>query len=138
MEMTLNWQEGLSFVGSNQLGHTVLMNNDQDENGTRKGFSPIELTAISLGGCTGMDVISILQKKRQDVHNLEIKVRTERVEEHPRVWSLVEIKYIVTGKDVDPAAVERSIQLSMENYCPVQNMLKHAVKISSSFEIIPA
>ena len=136
MDMKLDWQEGLNFIGSNESGHSVVINNDKDENGNKKGFSPIELTAISMGGCAGLDVISILQKKQQDVHGLEIKVHTERVEKHPRVWSEVEITYIVTGKNIDPVAVERAIQLSTENYCAVQNMLKHAVTIKNRFEII--
>lgn len=136
MDIKLDWQEGLSFTASNEFGHSVVINNDRDEKGKKKGFSPTELTAISMGGCTGLDVISILQKKRQDVHDLEIKVHTERVKEHPRVWSSVEITYVVTGKNIDPAAVERSIQLSMDNYCAVQNMLKQAVEIKSRFEII--
>jgi len=136
MDMKLDWQEGLRFIGSNESGHTVVINNDLDEKGNKKGFSPVELTAISMGGCTGMDVISILKKKRQDVHALEIKIHTERVEKHPRVWSEAVITYIVTGKNIDPKAVERAIQLSVENYCAVHNMLKQAVSISNRYEII--
>jgi putative redox protein len=83
-------------------------------------------------------VISILEKKRQAVTAFQVKVETHRKEEHPKVWTHVMIDYLVTGKDIDPAAVERAIQLSSEKYCPAQNMLKLAVKIESRYEIIPA
>ncbi len=136
MVMKLQWQEGLNYVGSDGLGHEVLISNENDDEGNRKSFSPIELVALGLGGCGGMDVISILQKKQQDVHNLEILVDTKRVETHPRVWSKVDITYVVTGKNIDPAAVERSIELSADRYCSANNMLKKAVEIEHHYEII--
>ena len=138
MQASLKWQDGLTFVGQNDSGHTVMVTNDRDEQGERTGISPIQLTALSLGGCTAMDVISILKKKRQAVSAFEVVVHTERVEEYPRVWSQAEIEFIVTGKDIDPAAVERAIELSAEKYCSVSNMLRHGVEISHSYKIIEA
>jgi putative redox protein len=136
MQVQLDWKEGLSFSGSTASGFSLETSNDQDENGEKKGIIPLELMALSLGGCTGMDVISILQKKRQEVSAFEVKVNTSQVERHPRVWSQVEIEYIVTGKNIDPIAVERAIFLSADKYCPTQNMLKKAVEIDHSFQII--
>ena len=136
MQANLKWQDGLTFIGQNDSGHAVELTNDRDEQGERTGISPIQLTALSLGGCTAMDVISILKKKRQAVSGFEVVVNTERVEEHPRVWSQAEIEFIVTGKDIDPAAVERAIELSAEKYCSVSNMLRHGVDISHSYKII--
>jgi putative redox protein len=69
------------------------------------------------------------------VQSFEVRVNTRRGEEHPRVWNFVQIEYILTGTNIDPAAVERAIQLSSDKYCPVQNMLKHAVKIETRYEI---
>ena len=138
MQASLKWQDGLTFVGQNDSGHTVMVTNDRDEQGERTGISPIQLTALSLGGCTAMDVISILKKKRQAVSDFEVVVRTERVEEYPRVWSQAEIEFIVRGKDIDPAAVERAIELSAEKYCSVSNMLRQGVEISHSYKIIEA
>jgi len=83
-----------------------------------------------------MDVISILQKKRQDVTDFEVKVHTEKAENHPRVWTSVNIEYIVTGNNIDPKAVERAMFLSYERYCPAQNMIKKAVDIDMSYKII--
>jgi putative redox protein len=85
-----------------------------------------------------MDVLSILQKKRQDVTAFEVRVERERKEEHPRVWTRVQIEYLVTGNGVDPKAVERAIELSSTKYCPAQNMLKKAVEIQTSYRIIAA
>ncbi len=136
MAMKLAWKDGLNYEGSDELGHSILISNEKDEEGKRKSFSPIELVALGLGGCGGMDVISILKKKKQDVHGLEIQVNPTRVETHPRVWSAVEITYIVSGKNIDPAAVERAIYISSEKYCSVHNMLKHSVEIKHSFQIV--
>ncbi len=136
MVMKLAWQDGLNFEGSDELGHSVLISNEKDEDGERKSFSPIQMVALGLGGCGAMDVISILRKKKQDVHALEISVDSTRVETHPRVWTHVKITYVVTGKNIDPAAVERSINISAEKYCSVHNMLNKAVEISHSFEIV--
>jgi putative redox protein len=137
MQVTLNWKEGLSFTGQAPgSGYSLDVSNDIESGGAGDGLRPMELIALGLGGCTGIDVISILKKKRQDVTVFEVRVKTERKEEHPRVWTHVLIEYIVTGKDIDPAAVERAIQLSKEKYCPAQNMLKMAVKIESRYEIV--
>ncbi|MEX2161238.1 MAG: OsmC family protein [Anaerolineales bacterium] len=135
MKVALKWKQGLSFSGSAPSGHSLDMSAYQDVGGTGDGFAPVELVALGLGGCTGMDVISILQKKRQDVKAFEVRVTTERKEEHPRVWTRAVIEYLITGKDIDPAAVERAIQLSSEKYCPVQNMLRPAVKLETRYEI---
>jgi putative redox protein len=76
-----------------------------------------------------------LQKKKQDVQNLQVRVTTERKEEHPKVWTRALIEYFITGKSVDPAAVERAIELSHDKYCIVQNMLKASVNIETRYEI---
>lgn len=136
MELTLNWKEKLSFNGSDAEQHQILISNDEDENGQRKGFSPLQLLALGLGACTSMDVISIMQKKRQNVDDFEIKISYDRRDEQPRIWTSAHIEYIVTGKDIDPAALERSIQLSVENYCAAHAMLEKAVPITTSYQII--
>ncbi|MEJ2756997.1 MAG: OsmC family protein [Anaerolineales bacterium] len=103
-----------------------------------EGFRPMELLAMGLAGCTAMDVISILKKKRQNVVDFEVKVHTEKAEQYPKVWTKAVIEYVVTGSGVDPAAVERAMQLSRETYCPAQNMLGQAVNIETKYTIIEA
>jgi len=136
MELTLNWKEKLSFEGTSQEGHKILISNDRDENNDRKGFSPLYLLALGLGACSSMDVISILQKKQQIVDDFEIKINYGQRDEAPRVWETANVEYIVTGKNVDPEALERSIQISIEKYCAAHAMLSQAVDITTSFQII--
>jgi putative redox protein len=130
----------MSFKGTalSGRGRSLDIGAEKEIGGADDGVRPMELIALGLAGCTGMDVISILEKKRQNVTAFQVKINTQRKEEHPKVWTHVMIDYLVTGKDIDPAAVERAIQLSSERYCPAQNMLKLAVKIESRYEIIPA
>jgi putative redox protein len=138
MQVALNWKQGMSFSGKADSGYTLDLSADADVGGAEDGFRPMELVALGLAGCTGMDVISVLEKKRQDVLAFEVRVHTEKADEHPRVWTNVLVEYIITGKDIDPAAVERALQLSYDKYCPAQNMLKLAVKIDHKYQIIPA
>jgi putative redox protein len=95
----------------------------------------MELMGISLAGCTAMDVISILQKKRQNVTGFEVKVHADRANEHPKVFTHVTIEYLIEGHQVDPMAVERAIELSVAKYCPAQAMLTKAVKIDHTYTI---
>lgn len=135
MQVTLDWKQGLSFSGTAPSGHSVDLSAYTDVGGAGNGFAPEELVALGLGGCTGMDVVSILRKKQQDVQKFEVRVTTQKQQEHPKVWTHALIEYIVTGSNIDPAAVERAIQLSSEKYCLVQNMLKASVKIETKYEI---
>lgn len=139
MDATLNWKNGLAFDGqASGSGYQVDLDGDPSVGGGGKGFRPMELMAVSVGGCTAMDVISILQKKRQAVSGFEVRVHTVKAEDYPKVWTELKIKYVVTGKAIDPAAVERAIQLSADKYCPAQNMLDKAVKIQHEYEIVEA
>ena len=100
--------------------------------------SPVQLLLVALGGCTAMDVISILRKKRQQVTGYEVEVLGERrMSEHPRLYTRIEIVHRVRGRDVSPAAVEEAIRLSDTRYCAVHAMLEHGVPITSRFEVVP-
>lgn len=136
MEAKAIWKHGLSFTGTADSGFNVALGSKPVVGGDNDGFRPIELIAIGLAGCTAMDVISILIKKRQNVTNFEVHVQAERAEEHPKVFTHVLIKYIVEGKNIDKTAVERAIELSTTKYCPSHAMLKMAVDIDHMHEII--
>jgi putative redox protein len=114
-------------------GHSLLMD-DRDGN---TGPKPIELVAAGLAGCTAFDVISILRKKRQRVTGYEVRVAAEQASAPPAVFTKVCIHHIVTGYDVDPAAVEAAIHLSEEKYCAVSNMIKKTAALTTTFEIVP-
>ena len=123
MKAKVNWQGKMSFTGTADTGFEVPLGANPKVGGDNDGFRPLELMAVSLAGCTAMDVISILQKKRQEVTDFRVDVDSERTDEHPRVITEAVIEYYVTGKDVDEKAVVRAIELSATRYCPAQSML---------------
>ena len=121
------------FVVETGSGHHLLV--DDKAGGT--GPKPIELVAAALAGCTAFDVITILRgKKRQDVTGYEVRVEAEQAERPPQAFVAVRIHHIVTGRDVDPAAVSEAIRISEEKYCSVEAMLKHNAVVRTTFEVI--
>ena len=135
MQARVNWQEGMSFEGTADSGFSIQLDAKKEVGGEGKGFNPMELMAMSLAGCTAMDVISILRKKRQDVMDFEVRVNADRAEEHPKVFARATIDYIVTGHAVDEKAVLRAIQLTAERYCPAQAMLGQVFPIDLHYQI---
>ncbi len=136
MEASVIWKSGMSFTGTADSGFEVPLGTDPSVGGADDGFRPMELMLVSLGGCTAMDVISILSKKRQNVTGFEVKVDGQRATEHPKVYTALSIKYIVRGKGIDAAAVERAIDLSRDKYCPAQAMLAKIAPITITYEVI--
>jgi putative redox protein len=135
MNASVAWQKGLSFTGRAASGFEVPLGSQPDLGGADDGFHPLELMAVSLAGCTAMDVISILMKKRQAVTAFEVKVHTEQAMEFPKVFTHAVITYLVTGKEVEEAAVLRAIELSATKYCPAQAMLGKVVPMELVYEI---
>lgn len=136
MNAKVTWKKGLSFEGIADFGFTIPLGTSYDLGGDDDGFRPLELMAISLAGCTAMDVISILAKKRQDVTGFEVKVHAERAAEHPKVFTKVFIEYVVSGRNIDQASIERAVELSETKYCSAQAMLKKAVPIEKIITMI--
>jgi len=135
MKATVQWKENLTFIGTPDSGFPVQMDADASLGGTNQGVRPMEMIALGLAGCTGMDVISILRKKRQQVTQFEVRVNAPRSADHPKVFTHALITYIVTGRNVEETAVLRSIELSMTKYCPVQVMLAQAFPMELHYEI---
>ena len=135
MDAKVTWSDRLTFEGTADSGYSIPLGASPDVGGDDDGIRPMELLALGLAGCTGMDVISILLKKRQDVTAFEVRVHAERAEEHPKIFTSVNIEYLVTGRDVDPAAVERAIELSETKYCPAQAMFGKLMPITLSYQI---
>ncbi len=135
MDAKVTWKGRLSFSGTADTGFTLPLGAEPQVGGDNDGFRPMELFLVGLAGCTAMDVISILQKKRQDVTNFEVVVHAERTMEHPRVFTDILIEYIISGHNIDPDAVERAVELSETKYCPGQAMLSKAVPISRKITI---
>jgi putative redox protein len=138
MDAKVVWQNGLSFTGTADTGFTLPLGAESAVGGNEDGFRPIELIAIGLAGCTGMDVISILKKKQQDVTAFDVKVHAERSTEHPKVIMHAVVEYIVTGHNINPEAVKRAVELSVTKYCPAQAMLVKAFPIEQKITIVEA
>ncbi len=136
MDAQVSWKNGLSFSGSADTGFSVPLGAAAEVGGEEDGFRPMELLLVGLAGCTAMDVISILQKKRQNVTSFEVKVHAERSTDHPRVFTEILIEYVVTGKGIDPVSVERAVDLSENKYCPAQAMFSKTVKISHKIKVV--
>lgn len=136
MQAKVEWKGKMSFVGSSDSGFKIDLDTSPDVGGDNDGFRPLELMAISLAGCTAMDVISILKKKQQNVSDFEVRVDVDRAKEHPKVFTGAVITYTVTGKKVDEKAVVRAIQLSAERYCPAHAMLSRIFPIELHYKII--
>jgi len=135
MKATVRWNEKMTFTGMPDSGFPIQLDSDSYFGGTNNGVRPMEMIALGLAGCTAMDVLSILQKKRQKVTSFEVKVDAPRSAEHPKVFTSAVINYVVTGKNVNETAVLRAIELSFTKYCPVQKMLEGAFPMDLRYEI---
>jgi len=112
------------------------MDADDKYGGTDKGMRPMELLLVAIGGCTGMDVASILQKKRLQLNGIEIRVTGTKAETYPKKFTGIELEYIITGKDLPEEAVKKAIESSMEKYCSVKATLEGVAKINYRYTIV--
>ncbi len=135
MDVTLAWKGGMAFEGVADSGFMQILDAEEAVGGNNSAARPMEFIAMGLAGCTGMDVISILHKKRQDVIGFQVKVHLRREREHPKVFSSAVVEYLMTGKGLDESAVLRAIELSVEKYCPVYAMLSKAFPIQMTYKI---
>lgn len=135
MRAKVNWAGKLSFKGSADTGFEVPLGANPKVGGDNDGFRPLELMAVSLAGCTAMDVISILLKKRQEISDFRVEVDANQTDEHPKVFTDAVIEYHVTGKEITEKAVARAIELSATSYCPAQSMLAKVFPITLKYYI---
>ena len=125
----------MAFVGTaTKSGCAIVIDAEPQHGGQGAGPRPMELLLLALGGCTGMDVISILRKKRQDVTSLEVRVKGTRAAEQPRRYEEIEVEFVVWGRNISEAAVARSIELSHDKYCGVTATLNAPVRTSYRIE----
>ncbi len=128
--------KGVTFVGKADSNHWVVMDGPEEFGGSNAGTRPKELVLIALGGCTGSDVASILRKKKVNFKNFYINIEAEVAEEHPQVYTKINLEYVLEGKSINPEDVERAIELSKTKYCSVSFMLKNSVVITHTYKII--
>lgn len=132
------WESDMTFNGTTDDRFNIRMDSSEAVGGHDSGLRPTDLLAIGMAGCTGMDVISILKKKRQEITNFQVLVNVQRAEEHPKVFTQIQIEYVVTGKSIDPSAVERAVELSETKYCPSIAMLGKTAEITHKITLIEA
>src|SRR5215470_7731159 len=131
-------ETGMRFDAQSGSCHSVTLDAAEHGGGQNAGFRPMELLLVGLAGCTGMDVISILRKKRQNVTGYEVRVRGVRAEEHPMVFVEITVEHVITGHHIQPEAVARAIALSEERYCGAGAMLGKVAHLTHTYRIVEA
>ncbi|MDO8880031.1 MAG: OsmC family protein [Coriobacteriia bacterium] len=135
----VKWNGKRRFVAWDEAGHGIVMDASAGYKGDGSGARPVELVLYGLAGCTGMDVISILEKKRQKVTDFDLVVTgTQRTDEYPKIYTRIEVEYVITGIDVKPEAVARAIELSEDKYCSVKGMFGSDVEVVTSYRVLEA
>lgn len=129
--------KGVTFIGKADTQHWITMDGPEEFGGSNAGSRAKELILISLAGCTGADVASLLNKMRIPFNRFEIDVEAEVANEHPKVYTKIELIYQFWGENLDMTKIERAIELSQTKYCPAHAMLKNAVQITSRYELNP-
>ena len=136
-KMVIDWKTNYQLEARNEKGISVKFDAPIEHGGEETALSPMENVLASLAACSSFHVLRILQKKRQQISDYSVEATAERREDPPpRVFTKIHLKYIIKGQKVDPKAVDRAIELSEEKYCSVGGMLKKAVEITSSYEVL--
>jgi putative redox protein len=140
MECTINWMPGtgMGFVAETGSGHLLTMDGAPEGGGRNLAPRPMETFLAGAGSCTAYDVLLILKRGRHDVRGCQVKLKAERAEQDPKVFTHIAIHFIVTGRELPVAAVERAIALSKERYCSATIMLAKTAEITTSYELLEA
>ena len=135
MKATVVWKEKSAFVGKSESGHNVRMDCATDKGGDNSGPSPMELMLLALGGCTGMDVVAFLKKRKVEPAGVEIEIEAERAREHPQVYTKATILYKIKGDGIKESDVKWAVELSQSKYCSVTAMFAKTAKIDFRWKI---
>ncbi len=129
-------ESGMCFDVITGSGHHVLLDASEENGGEDRGPRPMEMLLVALASCAGMDILSILRKKRQDIKAYEVRVHGDRTEEHPRIFVEITVEHIFTGHAIQSEAVKRAIDLTEARYCGASAMLGKTAKLMHTFRII--
>ena len=136
METRLRWAGGAVLIGLSSGGHTVVMDGPPEGGGRNLGPRPMEMMLMSMAACSTYDVVTILQKSREDITGCDVRITANRAADHPKVFTDIHLHFIVTGKNVKDKNVDRAIKLSAEKYCSASIMLGATAKITHDFEVV--
>jgi putative redox protein len=132
----ISWVDGALFVAEGGSGHTITMDGAPDIGGRNLASRPMEVVLIGMGGCTAIDVVSMLRKQRQDIEGVEVSLVAERAEDHPKVFTSVKLVYTVRGRKLNKALVERAVSLSDEKYCSATAMIKKSANVTNEIVLV--
>ena len=132
----VSWVDGALFVAEGGSGHTITMDGAADIGGRNLASRPMEVMLMGMGGCTAIDVVSMLKKQRQDILGVEVSLSGERAGDHPMVYTEVKVVYTVRGRRLNKALVERAVSLSDEKYCSATAMFKKSAKVSHEVVLV--
>ncbi len=135
MKATVTWAGNRTFLGQTESGHTVAFGVAHEEH-HKPGPSPMELILIGTGGCSSIDVVMILERGREAIEDCRVEITAERAETDPKVFVKMHMHFVVTGKALNPAKVERAIQLSLEKYCSASAMMAATAVMTHGYQII--
>jgi len=132
MQANVKWVEGNTYIGRSNSNHNVVF--DAGSDGAAP--SPMEMVLMSVGGCSSVDVVSVLKKTKQEFSSVDVQLTAERAETAPRVFTKINLHFVVTGNNVSEKHLERAVSLSAEKYCSVALMLDKTVEITHSHEVV--
>lgn len=135
VSVKMAWKGGVAFEGIGAFGHTIRTDVAKQAGGEESGFKATELLLYGMAACTGVDVVRILQKQRQELTSLEIEVTGHQNEEYPKPFHTIEIVYRAKGKDLSPDKVAKAIELSKGKYCVVSQTVKNETKVTTRYEV---
>lgn len=136
MKVRVKWVEDVCFLGESETGHAVVLDGAPEAGGRNIGMRPMEMLLIGMGACTSFDVVTILKKSRQDIVDCVAQIDADRADEIPKVFTKIHVHFVVAGKSLNPAQVERAVKLSAEKYCSASIMLGKSVDITHDFSIV--
>lgn len=136
MKARIKWVEGATFLGEAGSGHAVVMDGPPDHGGRNLGVRPMEMLLLGMGGCTSFDVVHILKKARQPISDCVAEVTAERADTDPKIFTRIHVHFIVTGKGLKEAQVQRAVELSAEKYCSASIMLGKVAEITHDYEVV--
>ncbi len=135
MKTRITWLEGMTYIARSSSGHALVMDGPPELGGHNLGPRPMEMLLMGMGGCTAIDVVDILRKSRQDLRGCEVQLEAQRADSDPKVFTAIQVHFILAGKNLSARHVERAIQLSAEKYCSASIMLGKTAQITHTFEI---
>ena len=138
MSIKINWQGSKAFEATSSTGHKVMMDASKEVGGEDRGSRPMELLLMGLGGCSGIDVMMMLEKGKQNVTDCKMEITSERADAVPAIYTKIHLHFTVTGSELNEKKVKRAVELSADKYCSVSKMLEKTAEMTHSYEIVEA